>query len=117
MGPCGQRGGIVCRPEDDGRVACRAVGCPVCGLGDHLDRLNELEDAWSVCSSEAGDDRKVNVEIALAPGRAPVLLADGAQPLIDCFQTHFPWRDGAPAAMSAELTLHVEYLLNTPDDP
>ena len=85
--------------------------------GDHLDRLNELEDAWSVCSSEAGDDRKVNVEIALAPGRAPVLLADGAQPLIDCFQTHFPWRDGAPAAMSAELTLHVEYLLNTPDDP
>lgn len=85
--------------------------------GDHLDRLNELENAWSVCSSEPDDDREVHVEITLAPDRAPVLRAEGAQPIIECFQTRFPWRDGAPAALPAELTLHVEYRLNTPEDP
>ena len=85
--------------------------------GDHLDRLNTLEDAWTPCSSEPGEDRDVFVEIELAPDRVPVLRAEGPRPLVECFQTRFPWRDGEPQPPSAELTLAIEYKLNTPEEP
>ena len=85
--------------------------------GDHLDRLNALEDAWSPCSSEPGEDREVYVEVELAPGRVPVLRAEGPDPLVECFHSRFPWRDGDPHPPSADVTLHIEYVLNTPEDP
>lgn len=85
--------------------------------GDYLDRLNTLEDAWSPCSGEPGDDRVVSVAIELAPDRAPVLKARGPRRLVDCFEARFPWRDGDPTPPSATLTLTIEFLLNTPEDP
>jgi TPR repeat protein len=85
--------------------------------GDHLDRLSVLEDAWSPCSSEPGDDRVVTVAIELHPDRVPVLWAGGPRALVDCFEARFPWRDGDPAPPSEEVTLTIEFKLNTPEDP
>ena len=79
--------------------------------GDHLDRLDVLEDAWSPCAAAAPDGASADVKVTLPPDGVTTLDAQGDGAVVDCLAERYPWRED-PTPPAAEVILTIDLQLH-----